>query len=55
MNQKKKLIIIGASGHGRVVADIAKNVGYVDITFLDDKGNRGYEIPFRSNAKTHGT
>lgn len=33
---KRKLIIIGASGHGKVVADIAKNVGYEDIAFLDD-------------------
>ena len=32
----KKLIIIGASGHGKVVADIAKKNGYVDISFLDD-------------------
>ena len=34
-----KLIIIGASGHGRVVADIAKKCGYDDIVFLD--GNNG--------------
>lgn len=32
----KKLIIIGASGHGKVVADIAQKVGYTDILFLDD-------------------
>jgi len=32
----KQLIIIGASGHGKVVADIAKNNGYSDIAFLDD-------------------
>ncbi len=31
-----KLIIIGAGGHGRVVADIAKLNGYSDITFLDN-------------------
>ena len=36
MNKKKKLIIIGASGNGKVVADIAKKVGYEDIAFLDD-------------------
>ena len=30
-----RLIIIGASGHGKVVADIAKLVGYADIVFLD--------------------
>ena len=33
-----KLIIIGASGHGRVIADIAELVGYSDIAFLDDSG-----------------
>ena len=32
----KKLIIIGASGHGKVVADIAKMNGYEEIVFLDD-------------------
>ena len=43
----KSIVIIGASGHGKVVADIAKNVGYEKITFLDD-GRTGkvgeYEI-----------
>ena len=33
---RKKLIIIGASGHGKVVADIALLNGYTDIVFLDD-------------------
>ena len=31
-----RLVIIGASGHGRVVADIARLNGYEDIVFLDD-------------------
>jgi len=31
-----KLTIIGASGHGRVVAEIAMLIGYEDIEFLDD-------------------
>lgn len=31
-----RLIIIGASGHGKVVADIAKKCGYEDIVFLDN-------------------
>lgn len=31
-----KLIIIGASGHGKVIADIALKNGYEDIAFLDD-------------------
>lgn len=32
----KKLAIIGASGHGKVVADIARKNGYKEIVFLDD-------------------
>ena len=32
----KKLVIVGASGHGKVVADIAKLNGYEEIVFLDD-------------------
>lgn len=34
-----RLIIIGASGHGKVVADIAALNGYKDIVFLDDDEN----------------
>ena len=30
-----KLIIYGASGHGKVIADIAKRNGYRDIAFFD--------------------
>lgn len=32
----KKLIIVGAGGHGKVIADIALNMKYSDIEFLDD-------------------
>jgi sugar O-acyltransferase (sialic acid O-acetyltransferase NeuD family) len=32
----KKLAIIGASGHGKVIADIASKIGYHEIVFLDD-------------------
>ena len=32
----KELVIIGASGHGKVAADIAARVGYKNIVFLDD-------------------
>ena len=35
-NKMKKLIIIGASGHGKVIADIAIKNGYETIVFLDD-------------------
>lgn len=33
---RRKLVIIGASGHGKVIADIAKKIGYREIAFLDD-------------------
>ena len=36
MTEEKKLVIIGASGHGKVVADIGKKCGYCEIVFLDD-------------------
>lgn len=36
----KKLIIIGASGHGKVVANIAKLSGYEKVEFLDDSDTR---------------
>ena len=32
----KKLILIGASGHGKVIADIARKNGCSEIAFLDD-------------------
>jgi len=31
-----RLMIIGASGHGKVIADIATKNGYSEIAFLDD-------------------
>lgn len=35
----KKLAIIGASGHGKVIADIAVKNGYKEIVFFDDNPN----------------
>lgn len=32
----KKIVIVGAGGHGKVIADIAKKNGYTTICFLDD-------------------
>ena len=32
----RRLAIIGASGHGKVVADIARRYGYKEIVFFDD-------------------
>lgn len=36
MAVKPKLIIFGAGGHGHVVADIATEVGYSEIVFVDE-------------------
>lgn len=36
----KKIVIIGAGGHGKVVANIAKLNGYEEILFLDDGGDK---------------
>ena len=48
----RKLAIIGASGHGRVVADIARKNGYSEIVFLDDDENihecGGYPVTGKS-------
>lgn len=32
----RRLAIIGASGHGKVIADIARRIGYSEIVFFDD-------------------
>ncbi len=49
----KKLAIIGASGHGKVVADVAKKNGYGEIVFLDDNDSLtecgGYPVVGKSN------
>ena len=44
----RRIVIIGASGHGKVIADIAKKNGYAEIVFLDDnkliKEYNGYPV-----------
>lgn len=49
----KQLIIIGASGHGKVIADIAKKLGYSEIVFFDDDESvhecGGYPVLGRSS------
>ena len=48
----RELIIIGAGGHGKVAADIAKLNGYEHIMFLDDDGSihlcSGYDVVGRT-------
>ena len=41
---KKSIIIIGAGGHGRVVADAARLNGYENILYLDDAENCAVEL-----------
>ena len=38
----KRIYIYGASGHGLVLADVAKSCGYEDIVFLDDDKSKGF-------------
>ena len=49
----KQLMIIGASGHGKVVADIAEKMGYDQIGFLDDNPEviscGGYPVVGKTN------
>lgn len=52
----KRLVIIGASGHGKVVADIAARGQYGEILFLDDAEGLtecgGYPVVGASNCFT---
>lgn len=54
----KKIVIIGASGHGKVVADIAVLNGYEDIVFLDDdediKECAGWSVVGKSTEAPNG-
>lgn len=53
-----RLSIVGASGHGKVVAEIAQLNGYEDIVFLDDdekiKECAGYPIVGKSSDAPEG-
>lgn len=51
-NNSKEIIIIGAGGHGRVIADIITLVGDIVIGFLDDKEpEKLSEIPYLGTCK----
>lgn len=54
----KKLTIIGASGHGKVIADVARLNGYREIVFLDDNESitecAGYPVKGKSNDASNG-
>lgn len=36
---KRSLLIVGAGGHGKVVAEVARDCGYEEIGFLDDNSD----------------
>ena len=48
----KRLVIIGASGHGKVIADIAVKNGYENIVFFDDNENIKECAGFKVIGKT---
>lgn len=35
----KRILIIGAGGHGRVVSEVTQDCGYDEIAFLDDNSD----------------
>jgi sugar O-acyltransferase (sialic acid O-acetyltransferase NeuD family) len=40
----RRLAVLGASGHGRVVAETARSVGWKSIVFFDDDSRRAREM-----------
>lgn len=50
--KSEKLSIVGASGHGKVVAEIAQALGYAEIHFYDD---RAWELEARFPYPVKGT
>lgn len=50
-----KLLILGAGGHGRVVADVAKLSGrYDEILFYDDADQNHVKVPLKGKIKGLG-
>ena len=49
MKKNKRIVIIGAGGHGRVCAEIAELCGYEEIAFLDDSASGTINLVGRSN------
>ena len=47
-----RIIIVGASGHGKVVADIARLNGYDEIVFLDDDTSMHHCLEYPVIGKT---
>lgn len=49
---KNRLIIIGAGGHGKVIADLAIKIGYSEIFFVDDNSlGKCLDFPIIGNCE----
>lgn len=49
----KKLLLLGASGHGKVVADIAQKNNYEEILFLDDRTDMDHCLNYPIVGQIH--
>ena len=45
-DSRSRLLMVGASGHGLVCAEIAELMGYSDIRFVDDNPDAGVGFPY---------
>ncbi len=51
-NKKSKLLILGAGGHGRVIADVAKQMNcWTEIAFLEDNPAKSEGLPYEIIGK----
>ena len=51
-SKKDKLLILGAGGHGRVIADVARKMNcWTEIAFLEDNPAKAEGLPFEIIAK----
>ena len=60
MKRKRQLLIWGAGGHGKVVADVARSLGFTNIAFLDSQANSrgsllGFPVFDPDQVETDGT
>jgi UDP-N-acetylbacillosamine N-acetyltransferase len=51
VNEPERLVVYGAGGHGKVVADVARSAGHVVVCFLDDEEDRAGETFFALPVK----
>lgn len=49
----RSLAILGAGGHGRVVADCAERLGFERVVFFDDHATQGHNGPWSIGGNGH--